>query len=407
MRYHRRPGAARVLILTIALGAAAACDVRPVSGISTPAGDWTAQPNLTRSGERLYLSWISQEEDRPAEFRFAVGRLVDSRPVWSDPATIAASESMFVNWADFPSVLPLAEDTLAAHWLRRSADGPYAYDTLLTVSRDGGLSWSDGLAPHRDGVAAEHGFVSLVGLEKTALGAIWLDGRRMTADVEDPATQLMYSRWDGVRFGPEVVLDERVCDCCQTSAVRTSYGLVVAYRDREAEERRDISVVRMDQDGWSDPERVHDDDWRIAGCPVNGPAMARAGPTLGLSWFTASPYPAVMLARSENEGRTFEQPVRVDDAVPLGRVSVAAMSDGAIVVVWMEQATSSQAAIRARRYPRRSPPDPAVTIARTSLARASGFPRAVAADGSVWVGWTDPGPPARVRLTRLDYNGRG
>ncbi len=40
-------------------------------------------------------------------------------------------------------------------------------------------------------------------------------------------------------------LDNRVCDCCQTSTAITANGPIVVYRDRSDEEIRDISIVRL------------------------------------------------------------------------------------------------------------------------------------------------------------------
>ena len=71
----------------------------------------------------------------------------------------------------------------------------------------------------------------------------------------------------------EEELDARVCDCCQTAAVATQRGLLVAYRDRGPDEVRDISVVRFESGRWTEPHPLHSDGWKIAGCPVNGPAM--------------------------------------------------------------------------------------------------------------------------------------
>ncbi len=36
---------------------------------------------------------------------------------WGAAGTVSESEDMFVNWADLPSVVPLADGHLAAHWM--------------------------------------------------------------------------------------------------------------------------------------------------------------------------------------------------------------------------------------------------------------------------------------------------
>ena len=44
----------------------------------------------------------------------------------------------FVNWADVPSVVRLANGTLAGHWLQKSGADTYAYDVRLAYSHDDG-----------------------------------------------------------------------------------------------------------------------------------------------------------------------------------------------------------------------------------------------------------------------------
>ena len=43
-------------------------------------------------------------------------------------------------------------------------------------------------------------------------------------------------------IGPGVPLDDRVCECCSTSAAMTANGPVIVYRDRSADEVRDIAT---------------------------------------------------------------------------------------------------------------------------------------------------------------------
>jgi len=85
----------------------------------------------------------------------------------------------------------------------------------------------------------------------------------------------------------ETLLDPRVCDCCPTATVLCPDGSVlVAYRDRSEEEVRDIAVTRYKGGAWSTPRVVHRDEWKIAGCPVNGPALAVSDSLVALAWFT-------------------------------------------------------------------------------------------------------------------------
>ena len=77
---------------------------------------------------------------------------------------------------------------------------------------------------------------------------------------------------DGVQRS-ETLVDARVCECCPTAAAVTSEGVIAAFRNRAEGEIRDIYVSRLDAASgkWSEPAAVHNDNWKMPACPVNGP----------------------------------------------------------------------------------------------------------------------------------------
>ena len=199
----------------------------------------------------------------------------------------------------------------------------------------------------------------------------------------------------------ETELDGRTCDCCQTAAVTTDRGVLVAYRDRSAEEVRDIFVTRREGGRWSPPRAVHADHWRIAGCPVNGPALDARGSHVAIAWYTAAAdTPRVYVAFSEDAGAHFGTPARIDDGNPLGRVHLALLADGSALATWLE-AGGGDARVRARRVPVHGSAPPAVTVTRTSAARSSGCPRVVRYGEGILFAWTEAGPTPRVRLAGI------
>ena len=322
---------------------------------------------------------------------------------WSKPATIAAGDSFFVNWADFPSIRPLGGKRLAAHWLWRSGADTYAYDVRISQSEDGGRTWSRPITPHRDGTATEHGFVSLVADGDAAL-AVWLDGRKTAGHDEDAPGPMpdMTLRAAVVNAAggltDEAEIDGRVCDCCQTAAVATDRGLLVAYRDRSPDEVRDIYLSRFANGRWSKQHAVHADEWHIAGCPVNGPALDARHSHVAIAWFTATAdSPRVWAAFSSDCGDSFGPPARVDDGNPLGRVDLALLSDGSAVVTWLE-VQGSDALLRARRIEPTGRVREAITVARTSGARASGCPRVVRSGPLTLFAWTEASKPSQIRV---------
>jgi hypothetical protein len=279
----------------------------------------------------------------------------------------------------------------------------------MSVSQDDGQSWSPSLTPHRDGTPTEHGFVSMASAGG-GVAAVWLDGRNTVGDDHDsehaPPHAAMTLRTatidaQGRVAGDEAELDARVCDCCQTDIATTPDGLLVAYRDRTEDELRDISVVRATQDGWSAPSVVHRDGWRIAACPVNGPAVAAHGATVAVAWFTAPDMPRVRLGFSDDAGAGFAPPLEVASGRLAGRVDVVLLDEQRAVVSWLADGASG-VEIRAQLWTRDGPVSTPLTVARTSVERASGFPRMALAGRALLFAWTDTSATPIVRTALFE-----
>lgn len=388
---------------SVAEGAEGAVGLSAPKRIASPARAGSREPNLAALPDGgVVMSWLEPSGRAGMALRCAT---YDGRR-WSKPATIAAGDSFFVNWADFPSIRPLGGNRLAAHWLWRSGAGKYAYDVRISQSEDGGRTWGPPFTPHRDGTASEHGFVSLVADTGSAL-AVWLDGRKTAGHDEEtpgPMPDMTLRAASIARDGllrDEIELDDRACDCCQTAAVATDRGILVAYRDRSPDEVRDISVTRREGGRWSAPQTVHADNWRIEGCPVNGPALDARGSHVAIAWYTAAAdTPRVYVAFSEDAGAQFGTPTRIDDGNPMGRVHVALLADGSALATWLE-ASGRDALVRARRIPVHGPPEAAITVTPTSAGRASGCPRVVRYGDAILFAWTVAGTTPHVRLASM------
>jgi hypothetical protein len=370
--------------------------------LPTPAAAGSGEPQLTVSSRGTLLSWIEQQ-DKTASLKFA-----ERTPSgWTAAKTVASGTDWFVNWADVPSVLRLADGTLAAHWLQKSGAGTYAYDVRLSRSSDDGRTWTPSVTPHSDGTQTEHGFASLLQMPGAGLGLVWLDGR------ETPGPGRIITHHEGVmtlRFGAfnrqwqqtqEFLVDERVCDCCPTAAAITSDGPIVAYRDRSGDEIRDISVRRMVGGKWTAPTPVHRDNWKIAACPVNGPAIAARGRDVVVAWFSAvGDRPAAYVAFSKDAGQTFGAPQRLDGGVTLGRVDVELLADGSALAGYIEQ-VDQRSQFRIRRVRGNGTADAPITVAGLESGRASGYPRIAVNGGEVTAAWVERDGLRRVQTASL------
>jgi tetratricopeptide (TPR) repeat protein len=363
--------------------------------IGTPAADGSLAPQLTASAAGgVYLSWL--EPDGATGFRF---RIAERRgDTWISRTDIASGAGLFANWADVPSVFAAGNGRIAAHWLEKSAAGGEAYGIRVRTSSDGGASWSDTFTPHRDQSLTEHGFLSFFDAPDAAIGMVWLDGRQTAPGVGHGhgggATMLRATTLGSAgTLGDDALVDDRVCDCCPTTAVRTARGALVAYRDRSAAEVRDISLARLENGAWKPGGTVHADGWTIPGCPVNGPALASSGDLVAVAWFTAAgDQGRTQVAFSRDGGATFGAPVRADDGVPLGRVDLELLPDGSAIVVWIESSTG-HGEVRARRVFADGRRGASAVIAAVGSDRSSGYPRVVRSGDELIFTWRTAAPP--------------
>jgi len=186
----------------------------------------------------------------------------------------------------------------------------------------------------------------------------------------------------------ESLVDAKVCECCPTTAAVTSEGIIAAYRNRSDEEIRDNYVARLVNGKWTTPQAVFNDNWKIAACPVNGPSLSASGSLVAMSWFTAKNDQGQALAAfSHDAGKTFSQPIRIDDGGTLGRVDLELLPDGSALVTWIEFADGAQ--FRTRRIDSSGTRSTPVTIAGIAGSRSSGYPRAAVANGEVVFAWTE------------------
>lgn len=396
-------------VLALSVVAAEACREPPAavllgaSELASPATIDSGEPFLSESADGVLMSWIGRSGSGVRNVRFA---RYDGAG-WSEPRTVVEGERLLVNVSDFPSIRRGPEGALWAHWLERDGEG-LGYGVRLSRSDDGGATWSGPWVPHTDATATDHGFVSLVPLEGGA-AIIWLDGRSFvpSGDGAPPTMETaLYSRSFGPEgpSGPEAPIDLRVCDCCQTDVATTADGPILVYRDRSPDEIRDVRVARLENGAWSVGGFVHRDGWETGACPINGPAIDARGDLAAVAWFTAAEGEArVSVAFSDDGGRRFDDPVRVDDGAPAGRVDVALLQDGSAVVTWVERTGGAGTEVRLRRVARRGRLLEAVSASAAYAERVLGFPRlALARHDAIIVAWTDGTEIIpRVRVTRI------
>ena len=367
-----------------------------VDPVDVPAGPRSVEPQLTASTRGVLLSWVEQT-DRGAALKFAER----TQGAWSEPKTVSSGSNWFLSYADMPTVLRLRDGTLVANWYLATNPLAEGYDILLAYSKDEGKTWSRPVKPHRDKTKTQHGFVSMFESPAGGIGLVWLDARDQennTTDPEGGVVSLYAASFDAAwKQTGEALVNARVCECCTTAAAVTDEGVITAFRDRSDKEIRNIAVARLEGGKWTDASVVHDDNWEIDSCPINGPALSARGRDVAAAWFSAKDDKGrAFAAFSKDGGRTWGQPIPLEDQVSRGYVDIELLEDGSAVATWVEFA-DGRSQFRMRRVEASGARSPAVTIAN-GAAGVTGYPRVARSGSELVLVWNEGSGEAAQRV---------
>jgi hypothetical protein len=262
---------------------------------------------------------------------------------------------------------------------------------------------------HRDSTQTEHGFVSAAAYSDSSFLVSWLDGRNTGGgghEGHDMHSGAMSIRTAEVTLQGQVLwdsqLDDKTCDCCQTSTAITSQGPVVVYRNRSDQEIRDIAITRLVDGNWTEPSIIHADNWEISGCPVNGPKVVAQGENVLVGWFTAAKGAAkVQYSFSSDAGATFGTPITVEGQGIIGRVEVALLDEKTGIAAWMET-NPKGTFLMAARIDNGGKMGKRWEVGAMDSGRKSGFPQLEVLGDRVYFAWTEvKGETNQVRTVFL------
>jgi hypothetical protein len=320
----------------------------PTTAIDPATGDALIAWVGTEDGEpNVLVSRISADgvPSSPTRVNSTPG---DAAAHFQAPAQIAAGpdDEVYVLWTNN---LPIEGRRFPASDLRfaRSSDGGRTFDPTITVNDDAG------------GPPTSHTFHNLLVAPDGTLYASWLDSRNggegqpamsfgegeaeeapaVTESESGPEVRIAISHDGGRSFLPSFVVDRNACPCCRTAmAIGPDGELYLGWRKVHEGNVRDIVLARSDDGGrtFGAPVKVHDDGWVFPGCPHAGPSLdVDSEGTLHVAWYTGKPGAAgLFYARSKSGGQSFSDPT------PLATASAVAPSLSSLVaedngVLWM------------------------------------------------------------------------
>jgi hypothetical protein len=307
--------------------------------LANPAASGSICPNETPANNGgVLLSWLEPSNDSLA-LRFAMRR----GQSWSAPQTVVVRKN-FDKYPEAPPwVIMLPDNSLIAIWAEQLplGKGKWPGNYLFsTASADGGKNWSEPVVIHSDRTDGEHSFGSLAPQDDSHAAIVWLDSR----DYEAKHTYRLMSAVisSSGTVSNEITVDDDVCTCCPTALIHTPQGLLAAYRNHTSDEIRDIYTVREVSGKWQNGQSLHNDNWHINACPVNGPSLAASNQNVAAAWFTGIEERAsVQIAFSSDNGAAFTKSATLDSVGEnksvLGRVAVAALDSGDVAVSWIRR----------------------------------------------------------------------
>ena len=374
-------------------------------------------PNLFRDAEgNVLLSYVTQDNQKTS---LRLSRWHNDE--WTAPELVVRGDNWFVNWADFPSVVNNASN-LFAHWLEMNGSGTYAYGVRFSTKLKSG-QWSEPQWLHTDSSATEHGFVSLHP-DKDGAHAVWLDGRNMQSaghdshsdhakrssleNIKGMTMRYAYINNQG-QVSERTELDSLTCDCCQTTMTQTNDGVVIAYRDREVKsldsEIRDIKVLYNNSGEWLESKNIPVDNWNIQACPVNGPVLVAQKNKLALAWFTAAETKAkIQVAFSNDNGRSFLEPMVIDETNNLGRVAIDWLNAETIFISWIGMSKENTALLY-RIVKLDGTMSDTQVVSQIDMSRSSGVPQvAQVSENKVLLTWTKAGERPSIQTKVINLN---
>jgi hypothetical protein len=245
-----------------------------------------AMPVLTQTPDKtILLTWT--EKDVTGMGSFCVAQSADGGRTFANRRVVVSGKGIGGSRLMRPKVLTKKDGSLLAVFSNRGeTNGKRTTDIQISTSTNNGLTWSAPQAVDTDPTPCVRGFFDAVVLSNGEIAIAYLKDVAGSTKHEERNLRLVLTQ--NGRFLPERIIDPVVCDCCNISLLVDADGaLHVYYRDNN-DDIRDMAQMVSTDNGltFSKPRILSADNWKIAGCPHNGPFSATFGKGTLVSWFS-------------------------------------------------------------------------------------------------------------------------
>jgi BNR repeat-like domain len=167
--------------------------------------------------------------------------------------------------------------------------GKRSLDIVYCTSKDNGTTWTSPKSVDADPTQGiVKGFFDAALMSNDEIAVAYLKDVANSTKHEERDLRLVITK-NGV-FQPEKVIDPVVCDCCNINFLVDANGaLNIFYRDNN-DDIRDIAKMTSTDNGatFSTPKIVHNDGWKIAGCPHSGAVSSTHSKSSLVAWYSGS-----------------------------------------------------------------------------------------------------------------------
>lgn len=251
----------------------------------------------TKKGE-VMLTWT--EKDKEGIASFCVAFSTDNGKTFSDKKVIFASIGLGNSRMMRAKVLTKKDGTLVAVFSNRDVistastssipqAGKRSLNIVYCISKDHGSTWTTPASVDSDSKQGiVRGFFDAVILPNDEIAVAYLKDVANSTKHEERDLRMVVTK-NGI-FQPENVIDSVVCDCCPINMLVDAKGaLNVVYRDNNDDIRDMAKMVSTDNaKTFSKSQILHNDDWKIKGCPHSGAVSSLAGKGALYVWFSGS-----------------------------------------------------------------------------------------------------------------------
>jgi hypothetical protein len=270
----------------------------------------------TPKGE-VMLSWTEKDAQGVTSFCLAFSQ--DKGKTFSDKKVIFAGTGVGNSRMMRAKVLTKKDGSLVAVFSNRDVvptaststsppqggrgGGGRSANIVYCISKDNGSTWTTPMSVDSDlkqGIM--RGFFDAVVLPNDEVAVAYLKDVANSTKHEERDLRMVITK-NGA-FQSEKVIDPVVCDCCPINMLVDANGaLNIVYRDNNDDIRDMAKMVSTDNAAtFSKSQILHNDEWKISGCPHSGAVSTTSGKGSLFAWFSgADKEKGIRLVNSEGK----------------------------------------------------------------------------------------------------------